>query len=144
MTPDPLATTNAVLNGAALALLLRGRILARRGDLDAHRRTMLSAFGLSAVFLVLYVARKVVFGFESHTFHAEGAAQAAYLFILATHVPLAALVPVLAIALIRFGLRGERARHRRLARWVWPVWLYVSVTGVVIYVLLYVVNPAPA
>lgn len=144
MAPDPLATANAVLNAAALVLLVRGRALARRGALDAHRRTMLAAFALSAVFLALYLARKVVFGFESHTFHAEGAARAAYLFILATHVPLAAAVPVLAVVLIRLGLRDERARHRRLARWVWPVWLYVSVTGVVIYVLLYVVNPGPA
>jgi uncharacterized membrane protein YozB (DUF420 family) len=142
MTPDPLATTNAVLNAAAMLLLLRGRSLARRGAVDAHRRTMLGAFALSALFLALYLARKAVFGFESHTFHAEGAAKVAYLLILATHVPLAAGVPVLAILLIRLGLRDERARHRRLARWVWPLWLYVSVTGVVIYLLLYVVNPA--
>jgi uncharacterized membrane protein YozB (DUF420 family) len=144
MTPDPLATANAVLNAGAMVLLVRGRALARRGAVDAHRRTMLGAFALSALFLALYLARKVVFGFESHTFHAEGVAKAAYLVILATHVPLAALVPLLAVALIRLGLRDERARHRRLARWVWPIWLYVSVTGVVIYLLLYVLNPVPS
>lgn len=143
MTPDPLATTNAVLNAAALGLLLRGRALARRGEVDAHRRTMLTAFAFSAAFLVLYVARKAVFGFETVHFHAHGLLRAAYFLILATHVPLAAAVPVLAILLIRLGLRDERARHRSLARWVWPIWVYVSITGVVIYVALYALNPVP-
>jgi uncharacterized membrane protein YozB (DUF420 family) len=80
-------------------------------------------------------------GFEPTTFHAEGAARAAYLALLATHSILAALVPVLAITLIVLGVRGRVASHRRLARIAWPIWMYVSVTGVIIYLLLYPLNP---
>ena len=142
MTPDPLATTNAALNAAAAVLLLWGRRLARAGRYDSHKRVMLSAFAVSTLFLALYLARKTLVGFESHTFHAEGAAKAAYLALLVSHVALAAIVPVLAIALLRLGLKDQRARHRKLARWAWPVWMYVSVTGVVLYILLYLLNPA--
>jgi len=142
--PDFLATTNAALNAAATVLLAWGRVLAKRGQVERHRRVMLSAFALSTVFLALYLARKTVFGFESHSFNAEGAAKAAYLFLLATHVTLAMAVPVLAILLLRLGLQDRREAHRRLARWAWPVWMYVSVTGVVIYLLLYQLNPGPA
>jgi uncharacterized membrane protein YozB (DUF420 family) len=133
---------NACLNTAATGLLLYGRRLARRGRIDEHRRVMLSAFAVSAVFLACYVIHKASRGFENTPFRAEGAAKLAYLVLLATHVVLAASVPVLAILLIRLGLRDERAKHRRLARVAWPIWMYVSVTGVAIYVLLYHVNPA--
>ena len=139
-----LPTVNASLNAVATVLLVVGRRLIQQGRIDAHRRTMLSAFGVSALFLVLYVAHKASRNFENTTFHAEGAAKAAYLLLLFTHVTLAMAVPVLAIALIRFGLRGSIDRHRRLARWAWPIWMYVSVTGVVVYVLLYHLNPVPA
>ena len=103
---------------------------------------MLAAFGVSSVFLVFYVAHKASKDFENTTFAAEGVAKAAYLALLASHVVLAMSVPVLAIVLIRFGLKGEIARHRGLARWAWPIWLYVSLTGVLIYFLLYQWNPA--
>jgi uncharacterized membrane protein YozB (DUF420 family) len=138
-----LPALNAVLNGVAMVLLLRGRWLIRRGRVDAHRRTMLSAFGVSSLFLAFYVLHKAARGFESTTFHVEGAAKLAYLAMLASHVVLAAVVPVLAIALIRLGLTGRIVQHRRLARVAWPIWLYVSVTGILIYVLLYHLNPAP-
>ncbi|HEU4428688.1 MAG TPA: DUF420 domain-containing protein [Myxococcota bacterium] len=138
-----LPPVNAALNATATVLLLRGRALIRRGRIDAHRRTMLSAFGVSSVFLASYLAHKISRSFENTTFHATGAAKAAYLALLASHVLLAMSVPVLALVLIRFGLRGEIARHRRLARIAWPIWLYVSITGVVIYLLLYPLNPAP-
>jgi uncharacterized membrane protein YozB (DUF420 family) len=134
---------NAALNGTATVLLLWGRALVKRGRVEAHKRAMLAAFAVSSVFLASYVAHKISRSFQNTTFHAEGAAKAAYLALLASHVVLAALVPFLAIALIRFGLRGELARHRGLARVAWPIWLYVSVTGVAIYVLLYHLNPAP-
>jgi len=138
-----LPAVNAGLNAVATALLVVGRLLIRKGRVDAHRRTMLSAFAVSTLFLALYIAHKASKGFENTTFHAEGAAKLAYLALLFTHITLAAAVPVLAIALIRFGLRDERARHRRLARIAWPIWMYVSVTGVLIYLLLYHWNPAP-
>ena len=136
-----LPSLNALLNAIAAALLLRGRALVRAGRIDAHRRTMLAAFATSSLFLVLYVAHKVLSGFESTSFPVEGAAKVAYLVLLFSHVVLAMAVPPLAIVLIRFGLRGEIARHRRLARIAWPIWIYVSATGVVIYVLLYQVAP---
>lgn len=134
---------NAALNATATLLLLRGRRLALRRDLDAHRRTMILAFAVSSLFLVLYLAHKASKGFENTTFHAEGAAKLAYLAMLASHVTLAMTVPVFAIALIVLGRRRRDAQHRRLARIAWPVWMYVSVTGVLIYVVLYHLNPAP-
>ena len=138
-----LPAVNAALNAAAAVLLVRGRRLARAGRLDAHRRTMLAAFATSSLFLALYVLHKVSRGFESTTFHAEGAAKLAYLALLFSHVVLAMTIPPFAIALVVLGLRDQRARHRRLARVAWPVWMYVSATGVAIYLLLYPLNPAP-
>jgi uncharacterized membrane protein YozB (DUF420 family) len=135
-------TLNALLNALAAVLLLRGRALVKRGRVDAHRRTMLAAFATSTLFLALYVAHKASSGFESTTLPVEGAARIAYLALLLSHVVLAMAVPPLAITLIRRGLRGDFARHRRLARVAWPIWIYVSATGVVIYALLYLWAPA--
>ncbi len=136
-----LPAINAGLNAVAMTLLITGRRLVRQGRIEAHRRVMLSAFGVSSLFLFFYVSHKVSRDFESTTFHVEGAAKIAYLAMLFSHVVLAATVPVLAIWLIRLGLRDERAKHRRLARIAWPIWMYVSATGVLIYVLLYHLNP---
>ena len=134
---------NASLNAVATLLLIRGRLLIRRGEVDAHRRTMLTAFSVSALFLVLYVAHKAARDFTNTPFNGVGAARTAYLSILFTHLTLAMTVPVLAIRLITLGLRGDLSRHRRLARIAWPIWLYVSITGVVIYLMLYPFNPGP-
>ena len=139
-----LPAVNASLNAVAAVLLLRGRSLARAQRIDAHRRTMLSAFAVSSVFLALYLLHKASRGFESTTLNVGGAAKVAYLVMLASHVLLAMLVPVFAILLIRHGLAGRIAQHRRLARIAWPVWIYVSITGVLIYLLLYQWNPAAA
>ena len=141
MDLSSLPAWNAALNALAAALLLRGRMLVRRGKIAAHRLTMLCAFAVSSLFLALYVLHKASRGFESTTFHVAGAARTAYLALLFSHVILAMLVPPLAIALISLGLRGRIAQHRRLARVAWPIWMYVSVTGVAIYVLLYHLNP---
>jgi uncharacterized membrane protein YozB (DUF420 family) len=138
-----LPALNALLNGVAATLLLFGRRLARSGRLEAHKRVMIAAFGVSAVFLVSYVTHKWLRDFENTTFHAVGLVKGLYLGMLASHVILAMTVPVFAIGLIRLGLRDERARHRRLARIAWPIWMYVSVTGVLIYILLYHLNPPP-
>ena len=137
-----LPAVNATLNATAALLLVAGRRLARRKRIDAHRRVMITAFCVSSLFLVLYVAHKASKGFASATLHAAGAAKLAYLALLFSHVVLAMTVPPLAIALITLALRGRFAQHRRLARWTWPIWMYVSVTGVVIYVLLYQVGRA--
>lgn len=141
MDPSLLPAVNAFLNGVAALLLVAGRLLVARGRVDAHRRVMLSAFGVSALFLVSYLVHKASRGFEHTRFHAEGAAQLAYLAVLFTHLTLAMAVPFLAIALIRLGLSGRLRSHRRLARVAWPIWMYVSITGVVIYALLYHFNP---
>ena len=137
-----LPAINAGLNAVAMTLLITGRRLVRQGRIEAHRRVMLSAFGVSSLFLFFYVSHKVSRDFESTTFHVEGAAKIAYLAMLFSHVVLAATVPVLAIWLIRLGLRDIRAKHRRLARIAWPIWMYVSATGVLIYLLLYHLNPS--
>jgi uncharacterized membrane protein YozB (DUF420 family) len=132
---------NATLNAIAAVLLFFGRRLARAGRFDAHRRTMLAAFATSALFLVLYVLHKVSRDFQNTPFNMEGAAHTAYLVLLASHVVLAMTIPVFAVALVVLGLRDRRERHRRLARIAWPIWMYVSVTGVLIYLLLYPLNP---
>jgi uncharacterized membrane protein YozB (DUF420 family) len=134
---------NAALNATATVLLLIGRRLALRGEVERHKRVMLSAFGVSSLFLLFYVGHKVSKNFENTAFNAEGWAKSAYLVLLGSHVLLAMTVPVFAIMLIRLGLADERGRHRRLARVAWPIWIYVSVTGVLIYLLLYPLNPAP-
>ncbi len=105
-------------------------------------RSMIAAFGISCLFLTLYIIHKVWRDFEHTPFNGEGAAKLAYLLILFSHLALAVTVPVLAIAMIRLGLRGRLDAHRRLAKLAWPVWMYVSVTGVVIYVMLYHLNPS--
>lgn len=143
MDLSSLPAVNASLNGLAALLLVRGRILARAHRVAEHRLTMAAAFAVSSLFLVLYVLHKWSRGFENTTFHAAGAAKAGYLVLLFSHVTLAAVVPPLAIALIALAVRGEERRHRRLARWAWPIWMYVSVSGVAIYVLLYHLNPGP-
>ena len=138
-----LPAVNAALNLVATVLLVLGRIWIRRGRVATHRRAMLAAFTVSSLFLVLYVAHKAWRGFESTPYHGEGLAHGLYLAILFTHVTLAMTVPVLAIRLIQLGLGGRIERHRRLAVIAWPIWLYVSITGVVIFLLLYVFNPTP-
>ena len=135
---------NALLNSTATVLLVAGRIQIHRKRVDAHRQLMLAAFGVSAAFLVLYVLHKAARGFENTPFHGTGGLRTFYLTVLATHVTLAMTVPVLAVLLIRWGLKQQIALHRRVARIAWPVWLYVSLTGVLIYLMLYSWNPAPA
>ena len=135
-----LPAVNASLNALAAVLLVVGRILIRRGKVEAHRRTMIGAFGVSTLFLFLYVVYKSARGFESLSYNAVGWAKAAYLLVLFTHLGMAMTVPVLAILLLRWA---RTPRHARLARVAWPIWIYVSVTGVVIYVLLHHLNPAP-
>lgn len=136
-----LPALNAVLNAVATALLLAGRRLVKRGAIDAHRRVMLAAFTVSSLFLASYVVHKWSRSFENTPFHGEGALKALYLAILFSHLTLAMTVPFLALTLVVLGLRGRIERHRRLARVAWPIWIYVSITGVVIYVMLYRLNP---
>jgi len=130
-----LPAVNATLNGTAAVLLVWGYILIRRRRIAAHRRVVLTAFATSSVFLVCYLIYH--FNVGSVPFPRTGAIRTVYLSILATHTVLAAAVPPLAIVTLSRGLRGKFDRHRKIARWTLPVWLYVSVTGVVVYWMLY-------
>jgi uncharacterized membrane protein YozB (DUF420 family) len=130
-----LPALNATLNGTAAVLLVTAYNLIRRGKRQAHKRVMLSAFAVSTVFLISYVVYHAHVG--SVPYGRTGVLRTVYLTILTTHTILAATVPVLAIVTLRRGLKGDFARHRRIAKWTFPIWLYVSVTGVVVYLMLY-------
>jgi len=134
-----LPKVNATLNAAATVLLLIAYSFIRQRKIEAHRRTMLTAFAVSCVFLVCYLVYHYNVG--SVKFDKPGWVRTVYLVILFTHTILAATVPVLAIITLRRGLKRDDVRHRKIARWTFPIWLYVSVTGVVVYVLLYQVRP---
>jgi uncharacterized membrane protein YozB (DUF420 family) len=131
-----LPTLDAGLNAASAVLLLVGWRAIRRRRVSLHRACMLTAFGASVAFLVVYLVHHARAGVTR--FSGPPWARPIYLAILATHTPLAALVPVLASATLFHALRGRFQRHVRLARWTLPVWLYVSVTGVLIWLMLYV------
>ena len=135
MTAPLLPTVNAVLNGTAALLLVWGYTLIRRRRIRQHRRVMTAAFAVSCAFLVCYLVYHARVG--TVRFPRTGAIRTVYLSILATHTVLAAAVPVLAIVTLRRGLAGRYEKHRRIARWTLPIWLYVSVTGVVVYAMLY-------
>ena len=124
-----LPSINAFLNATAAVLLVWGYTLIRRKRIETHRKVMTAAFITSCLFLVCYVVYHAQVG--SKHFEHTGAIRTVYLSILGTHTILAAAVPVLAIITLRRGLAGRYDRHRRLARWTLPIWLYVSVTGVV-------------
>jgi uncharacterized membrane protein YozB (DUF420 family) len=130
-----LPPVNAALNATAAGLLVWGYVLIRRGRKAAHRRVMLAAFAVSVLFLAGYLTYHAQAG--SVRFQKTGAIRAVYFSILLTHTVLAAAVPVLAVITLSRGLRGRIEKHRRIARWTLPIWLYVSVTGVVVYVMLY-------
>jgi uncharacterized membrane protein YozB (DUF420 family) len=130
-----LPTVNATLNATAAVLLLTGYSLIRRKRIQAHKRVMLTAFGVSIAFLICYVVYHAQVG--SVPYQKTGALRVIYFSILITHTTLAATVPVLAIITLRRALRGDFIRHRKIARWTFPIWLYVSVTGVIVYLMLY-------
>jgi uncharacterized membrane protein YozB (DUF420 family) len=135
-----LPTVNALLNATAAVLLVVGYRLIRQRREQAHKRVMLSAFAVSIVFLACYL----VYHWQVRhvPFAGPPTVRVVYLAILITHVILAACVPVLAIVTIWLGLTDRRVAHRRWARWTLPIWLYVSITGVVVYLMLYHLWPA--
>jgi uncharacterized membrane protein YozB (DUF420 family) len=140
LTVEQLPALNATLNGLAAMMLVVGWILIKRGQVTAHRNTMLAAFGVSVLFLISYLVYHLNVG--SVRFTGPAGVRTVYLAILFSHIVLAATVPVLAIMTIYLGLKDRRAKHRQFARWTFPIWLYVSITGVVIYVMLYHLYPA--
>jgi len=135
MDVESLPTLNAFLNGTCAVLLVIGYFLIRSGKREAHRKVMIAAFSVSVVFLASYLIHHALAGIVY--FKYDGAIRTVYQSILLTHTILAATVPVLAIITLRRALAGKFEAHRRIARWTLPIWLYVSVTGVVVYVMLY-------
>lgn len=130
---DSLPAVNAILNGSAAVLLAIGFLLIKSKNIRMHRRVMLTAFVVSCVFLVSYLLNHYHAGIVYYT----GSMRTLYLWVLWTHTPLAAAVPVLAIITLTRGLKGRIASHRAIARWTLPIWLYVSITGVIVYLMLY-------
>jgi uncharacterized membrane protein YozB (DUF420 family) len=135
MNDSVLPHLNAALNAACGLLLLAGLYFIRRGRVSAHRACMLSALVVSGLFLVSYVVYHAQYG--SVKFAGQGVARPIYFFILITHVVLAVVIVPLVFVTARRALRADFARHRKIARWTYPLWLYVSVTGVVVYFMLY-------
>ena len=135
MTVHSLPAINATLNAISTVLLVAGYAFIRRRNVGMHRRCMIAACVTSTLFLICYLTYHYQVG--SVRFTRQGFVRPLYFTILMTHVTLAAVVPPLAIITLSRGLRGRFDRHRALARWTLPIWLYVSVTGVLVYVLLY-------
>ena len=135
MTVHDLPAVNASLNALSGVLLLIGYVLIRTRRIAAHRAVMITAFATSSLFLICYLVYHAQVG--SVPFPRQGLVRPLYFTILITHVLLAATVPPLAIVTLTRGLKGRYPQHRRIARWTFPIWMYVSVTGVLVYVLLY-------
>ena len=135
MSVADLPALNATLNAIAAVLLVIGYVLIRRGRIQQHRRVMLAAFATSALFLVSYVTYHANAG--SRPFAGQGPIRIVYFAILISHVILAAAILPMALITLTHGLRARFDRHVPIARWTLPIWLYVSVTGVVVYWMLY-------
>lgn len=138
MSVADLPALNAALNGIAAIWLLVGFYFIKRHRIEAHRRAMLAAFTTSTLFLISYVVYHAQAG--SRPFPGQGPIRAVYFVILFSHIVLAAAILPMALLTLARGLRRDDERHRRIAKWTWPLWMYVSVTGVVIYLMLYQVS----
>lgn len=137
MTINDIPTVNATLNAIATVLISVGFILIKSGRKDAHRAVMLCAAVVSALFLIGYVTHKALIHGMHTPFGGEGAIRAVYYTMLFTHIVLAIAIAYLVPRTFAFALRGDFGRHKAWARWTFPIWLYVSVTGVLVYFFLY-------
>jgi uncharacterized membrane protein YozB (DUF420 family) len=133
---------NATLNGVSAVLILTGRSLIRRKNVNLHRACMMAAVATSTLFLASYLYYHAHVG--SVRFPGQGWIRPVYFALLISHAILAAAVVPLVLLTLAAALRGRFARHRRIARWTYPIWLYVSVTGVVVYLILYQIYGAHA
>jgi len=131
-----LSTVNAVLNAASAILLIFGYINIRKGKAATHKKCMLSALTTSALFLISYLVYHFKVGSVPYPYHDW--TRTAYFAILIPHVILAAVMVPFIIVAVRYALKGRYDRHRKLVRWVWPVWMFVSISGVAVYLMLYV------
>jgi uncharacterized membrane protein YozB (DUF420 family) len=137
---------NALLNTTSALFLIAGYIFIRRLNIKAHRASMIAAFVASSVFLVSYVLYHSLLAYYLRQgptkFRGEGFIRPVYFVVLITHTILAIVIVPFIIVTLRRGLKRQDARHKRLARWTLPLWLYVSVTGVAVYLLLYQIYPS--
>src|SRR3954469_22453054 len=141
MTVSDLPPINASLNGLATVLLSFGYIFIKQKKQNAHRNCMIAAFITSTVFLACYLTYH--FNVTAVTkFQGQGIARPIYFFILITHVILAVVIVPLVLMTMSRGLKQRFEAHKKIARWTWPLWMYVSVTGVIVYMMLYVWFPA--
>lgn len=142
-----LPAVNALLNGSAAVLLVVALVFIKQGNINAHKKTMLAAVLLSCLFLVSYVTHYVWRYYESggaHTkFHGASIITTLYYVMLLTHILLAMTVPFFAGVLVYLGFKRNDVLHKRVAHFGWPIWMYVSVTGVLIYFMLYHFNSPP-
>jgi putative membrane protein len=132
---------NAVLNATCFVCLLAGRMAIASRDVAAHRKWMLRAFVASCVFLASYLTRFALTGAHNYPGPAWAWDRVAYLTILLSHMALAVVLVPLVLVSLRRGLRDQRAKHRSIVRFAWPIWTYVSVTGVIVYLMLYQLAP---
>ena len=142
MTVSFLPTFNALLNATTGILIVTGFIMIRRKRIAAHRACMIGAVITSSLFLISYVVYHVGFGAGVTRFAGDGWARTAYHTILISHTILAVTVVPFVIVTLKRALGGAFLRHRSIARWTFPIWLYVSVTGVIVYVMLYHLYPS--
>ena len=142
MTVQDIPAINATLNGLATVLMTAGFVCIKTGRKEAHRRAMLSAGAVSAVFLVGYVAHKILVRGVHTKFGGEGVIVHVYYTMLISHIILAAAIAYLVPRTFLFAIRGDFERHKSWARWTFPIWYYVSVTGVLVYFFLYQWWPA--
>lgn len=133
--PNLLPHVNATLNASAMVLLGYARVMIAQRRIEQHKRAMLAALAVSALFLVTYITYHYVA--PIFVFRGYGWIRPVYYVLLISHVVLAALAIPMILVTAWFGLRRVDSRHRAIARWTWPVWMYVSVSGVVVYLLLY-------
>ena len=139
MSISDLPTLNAILNSISAILLTIGFVFIKQKNREAHRRCMIGAFTTSTLFLISYLVYHYNVG--SVKFQGQGAVRTVYFAILLTHTVLAVVIVPLIIAAVVQAIRGKFESHKKITRWAWPLWMYVSVTGVVIYLLLYQIFP---
>ena len=140
MSVPLLPTINAFLNALAGVFLVLGFLAIKRKDRVTHKKYMLCAFASSVLFLCAYLYYHLTSVGITH-YKGQGISRGIYFFILGTHTPLAVLIVPFIILAIRHALKGDFRKHTRITKWLYPVWLYVSVTGVIIYMMLYVLKP---
>ncbi len=137
MTIQDIPALNAMLNALATLLMTAGFVFIKKGNRDAHRACMLGAGVVSAIFLIGYVGHKILVRGVHTPFGGEGAIRTVYYVMLISHILLAISIAYLVPKTFALALRGHYERHRAWARWTFPIWYYVSVTGVLVYFFLY-------